>query len=351
MFEDFSSTLPPILYFIDKEYQSSHPDTLKKIENKKIDPDEMLQMAIKNKVLYYFCTKILEEKQDIGIGSQKIRAILDKGKKRLVRVAETLELISSLFTSEELDFLIIKTFKGLPYKTLDVDVHIRDKDYGQAIHALKSRGASIVGGRFLNIVLKLPVNLTLTYRLKGSINIDMYKDIPWRGFPSLDEEFLWKSPRLVDVYGVRCPIPNPEADLLSLLASALFTDRSFTLLDFLYINSLLKGSLNFSELLRQTRKYGWNSQFLKLISIMRNMQRIIYQNQHIPGYVKFPYTAPIHLSFGALQGPLRYKTAKKPKSFPSTLATLGFHVFTGRIYRDIPKIKHSLMHALKRMVR
>lgn len=321
------SAIAPILYFVDKEYQKTHPDILNKIGENKTYLEEVLQTAMRNKLSYPFSREILSQRPDLA--NQKIMTMANEGKKRVIKVKETLEFVSALFNEEGLDFLFIKTFKGLPHITWDVDVIV--KDFQQAAQALKSKGASESNGRFLYAVTKLHLGLP-HYRVKGLLNIDLYKGVPWHGLSAFNDEFLWESPRLVDLYGVKCLIPSYEADLLSLLASSLFTDGKLTLLDFLYINSLFRMRLDFDELLLQIEKYGWRPQFVRLISIIRLIQQAIYQTEQIPKCIKFPYTIPVHLLFRSFHGPIRHKVTEEPRALLFTLMDVGFRSFVGRVY-------------------
>lgn len=327
-----------VLYFVDEEYRILHPNILKKTKHLNANLNEALQIAEKNKLSYCFCRKVLEEKE--GLNDEKIETKLNQANKRLAGFERTLRFVSNVFGDGGIKFLVIKTFKGLPYATFDVDVSVRKDDFEQATLLLKKNGVSETDGRFINPLVKLHL-ASPGYWAKGLLKIDMYEDLPFSWLRSLDHEYLWKQPRVVDIEGIQCSIPHWEADILSEIASALFTDRKITLLDFLYFNSLLKKNLNFEEMSNQTEKYGWKPQFQKLLSILQSMQQMIYRTGNIPRQVKFPYIIPFHTLLESLRGPLRYKISKQPKSLPFTFANIGFHIFMGPFYASFRQIKHD----------
>lgn len=333
MREDFNAALALILYFIDENYRASHPNISESIGIEKAYSQEVLQLATRNKVSYYFAKRVLQDKLELD-GS--LKAIVELGERNIAKVRETLKFVSSLFTHMGLEFLVIKTLKGFPFITEDIDIIVKERDYQCATHVLESRGASKNSGRLINVIFNLGLGVP-DYKLKELLKLDLYKTIPYPGLKSFDEEFLWRNPRLVDIYDVRCLVPSCEADLLTLISSTLFTDAKFTLLDFLYINSLFENTLNFEETFEQTQKYRWDTQFLKLVSVLQTMQKRIYRSEFIPSDVIFPFEASLSIILPSLIGLIQFKEAQEPTSLFSTFAHVGFHSLFSRIYVDVTR--------------
>lgn len=325
--EDSSETLPLIMYFINEEYRSLHPTVLQKIRNKEFDSEKLLRVARVNKVSYSFSKKFLELCPDLA--NQEIKSNVNEEESHLTKLRNTLKFVTSLFSNEGIDFLIIKQFKDLPYKTQDVDICVRD--FQRVLRILKDKGTLKINNSFTNVTFKLHLGFP-HYQIKGLLDLDIYRDIPWLGFKCFDEEFLWMDPRSVNLYGTKCPIPNYNADFLSILSSSLFTGGRLNLLDFLYINSLLKKNLNFDELLQQTGKYGWDLPFTKLVSLMGILHQIIYQSDYLPKFIRFPYTIPISILLESIPGPVNHRATERPLSLPSILANIAFQCLFGYFY-------------------
>lgn len=336
MQSDFGNALSVILYFVDDEYRKSHRN-ITDMNDIKIDSENVLQAATENKLSYYYIKRILEERSDLN--TQKLKTLMTLEEKRLTKAKETLAFLISLLNDTELDFLVLKTHKNLPYSTLDIDILV--KDFQESANVLEKGGLSGADGPFFNVLLKLDLGYP-SYRAEGLLNIDLYTDVPWSGLQSMDNEFLWENPRSISIYGVECPIPNIEADLLSIVSTSLFTDRKFTLLDFLYMESLLEGKLNLDRVIEQTKKYGWREQFVKVISILRNIKRLMYESEKVPSNIRFPYTLPMSILLESLQGPINHMSVKNAKSFPFALAKASFHCILGHIYVDIVSLMHNM---------
>jgi hypothetical protein len=328
MSENSSAALAIILYFIDEEYSASHPKILENPFIERTYSEEVLQLAMKNKVSYCFAKRVLEEQPNI---SGKLKAIVELGEKNFAKVKETLTFATSLFTETDLDFLVIKSLKSIPSITEDIDFIMKERNYKLAAYALENSGAIKTDGRFINVILNLRLGVP-DYKFKELLKLDLYKTVPYPGLKCFDEEFLWKNPRYAEICGVRCLIPSPEADLLIVVASTFFADAKFTMLDFLHINSLLKNNLNLEEVLEQTRKYGWSTQFLQLISKLQSMQRRLYESKFIPTDIVFPYEAPLSPILSSLYGLVRFRARQDPVSIASTLWRVGFHSIFSRVY-------------------
>lgn len=323
---DHNTLLSAIIYFVDEEYRNLNPNLIG--EAKELIMNEILHLAMKNKLKYCLCKNILMERPDLA--NKQVMIGVKQGKKSIQKVVRSIRFMHSLFDKEGLDFLMIKTHKGLPYKTLDIDFLLRKEQYVLATKALENIGAIKTDGRFLNTLTELRIAMP-GYHMKNLLKMDLYKGILW-WLPTINEAFMWEKPRLIDFYGVKCPIPNLEADFLSLFASSLFTDRKMTLLDFLYIKSILRKKPDYHVLLRETNKCGWGKEFLKVLSLIQGLDRMIYRNKVIPKNIEFPLTLPWGILNTALPKVVINKTSKNPPSLPLTLTNALFHPFIGQIY-------------------
>ncbi|WP_309493591.1 nucleotidyltransferase family protein [Candidatus Hecatella orcuttiae] len=333
-FEKSNKLLSLILYFVDDEYRKYNPDILEKSENikkQRFNVNEALQVARENKLSYYFSKRIAEDRPELV--TELIRAEIRLGEKNIAKAKVTVEFLRSSFAAEGIDFLLIKTFKGLPYSTFDIDILLREATFGEAMRNMENKGALKTDGRFLNILLKLRLAFP-GYRPKNLLDIDMYKGLLW-WLPVLDEEFMWKRPRLIEFHGIDCLIPSREADLLSILASSFFTDRKINLLDFIYINSLLKNGVDFGILREETEKYGWNKEFFLVMSLLREIKNLLYHGLSPQNIIQFPYTIPLGVLVKALPKTINVKVSMEPLSLPFTLANVVFHSFIGELYKNL----------------
>ena len=325
-----------ILYYIDEEYRNLHPYLSTRNDDFKVSSD-ILNLASKNKVLHAFLKGVLNE----GIDTPKVRSELSYCERQLVKLTDTLQFISGLLGDNGIDFLTIKTFKGVPFATQDVDIFIKKTDLKQVQSLLQKRDLQETNGKYMKILTALDLG-SPGFRRHDLLNLDLYTEIPWEGLGSFDHDYLWSNSRWMDLHGIKYRIPNYGADILSQLSSALFTDRKITLLDFIYVTSLLK-NVNLDELIYQTSKYGWNCQFTKLITILHSLRKTIYSNEVIPGKIEFPYTIPISLLLESIPGTIHHEVMKRPRSFFSTISKVGFNCFIGNAYVNLKRVANTIL--------
>ena len=296
--------LPIVLYWCDDVYRSLHPTLPAIIEG---ELDILLAMARKNKLSYYLSKRIIDESHR----SDKLFVdAVREGEVNIAQQKQTLQFLNSALGREGIDFLVIKSYKDLPYYTFDIDIMVREPHYRQAVEILHAHG-------YRPTVMKrrIPLPAFLENGLsrvgggnlvkEGSLEVDIYQDTSWTGQTCVDNEFIWREPELVDMSGVTVRIPRREADLLLSLAHVIFCHGSINLLDFLYMSHRLQQDLNLDALLYEAEKYGWSHSLRILVTRIRELHRTIYFKE-APKSVSFPYIVPFRIVTGAYFGITRY---------------------------------------------
>ena len=311
----YNDAISLVLYYVDDEYQKTHPDLLNTLWNK---PDvwlKAIKIAKENGLLYYFAKKVTN---DVKFLRELFTKIVEQEERKLIKLKETLEFINLLFEQEGLDVMFIKLYRSIPYTPKDVDILIKKEQSHKVFMALKRR----------NIKLKKFNGVETHFEEKGLFKVDLYQSFHYLSLDFLDDEFLWKNPRAVSICGTKCLIPSCEADFLSLILHALLGHRYLSLLDFIYAKSLLNSELAIDEALRQAKEYGWSSAFLTMVSTIRNIHQELYLSlSHWPKPINFPYLFSPAFILKAFQGfsnmPLGTKT--KIKFVTSTLIDRAFY--------------------------
>lgn len=320
-----------ILYCIDKEYQRYHSTPLYKLKDGEVNWGKILNVAEKNKLSYIFSKRVIEEGYSFN---PVFYEALAKGRENISKLRQTLNFVFTLFKRLGKEFIVIKLYRGYPHITQDIDIMVKEKDFYDITQAFKAQG--MVN---LSEITRLKAIKSLQYRKYEAVfwkeqllQIELYANFSWARLPTLDSSLIWESPRIVDISGIRCPIPNYEADILLLLNHALFKDGNITLLDFLYINSLLNKNINVRSLLQQAEKYGWGNSLLTLISTLRDMYQAIYQSKSMPSNVKFPYPVPLRLISHSIWKLLSTSRARGNKIHSFTIP--GYGLFFSLTIKD-----------------
>jgi hypothetical protein len=253
---------------------------------------QSLRIAEINGLLYPFCSKLLED-SNIREKSDIVKTYMENEEKKLVLLKKTLSIIKELCEEEALDFMFIKLYRGISYAPRDVDVLIKPSDMRRTISIFKMNGFNV----------KIFSNVEIQCLRTDLLKVDLYCGFYYLSLPFIDDEFLWKDPRIVDMQGFDCPIPSPEADFLSIVIHSLLGHRRLSLLDFLYAKSLLNSRrLSFDKMLKEAEKYGWAHAFTKVFHTLEDLHESLYSNPNFPKGTRFPFVYPTKFVFKAFQG-------------------------------------------------
>jgi len=281
-----------VLYYVDDEYRSQYPDLAKGTLHDEQSLIQALRIAEINGLLYPFCSKLLEEphmKEKLGLIETKIRG----ENKRLFLLRKTLGTMEELFKKGNLDFMFIKLYRGIPYAPRDVDVLIRHEDILDVISLFRKNGFDVEA--FGDVEIQC--------QRADLLKVDLYCGFYYLSLPFIDDDFLWKDPRVVDVQGVDCPIPGFEADFLSLVIHSLLGHRRLSLLDFLYAKSLLNSErLSFYKMQKEAEKYGWAYAFTKVVHKLEDIHVSLYSSPNFPKGNSFPFVYSTKFVFEAFEG-------------------------------------------------
>jgi hypothetical protein len=256
-----------------------------------VDWERVLELASKNRMLYYCVTKILKTdvKRRIGEGLlELIKKLKELGDEWLLILKMTLGELSDVLDEEE--YLLLKSYRSYPYITYDVDVLVRNLE--DTKNALSDH----------NFIIKNTEKYKAVARREGLLPIGIHGRVSWGSVTVLDEELLWEKSREVEVQDRRVRVPNAEGDLLTYLAHINFELYYIALGDLLYIYNLSEKA-DWDMVMRQSRKYGWARSMETTIATINALHRHLYGEpspieKHIPVIAdikpEIPYKFSLH---------------------------------------------------------
>jgi len=269
-----------ILYYVDDEYQSKHPNLASENLLDKLPLRQVLRVAEANGLLYPFCTKFLEETHT-SEKSDLIRTKIRDESKELLRFVKTIKVVQHVLEKGDIDFMFIKLYRSMPYVPRDVDILLRREDLQAAVSLFRKNGFNVEAFSDVEIGCERP----------DLLKVDLYCGFYYVSLPFMDTKFLWANQRTVDICDVSCIVPSLEADFLSLVIHSLLGHRRLSLLDFLYAKHLLYSEcLNFDDMLRETGKYGWKNAFVRVSEKIRDIHNDLYFKSNTLRSFNFPYT-------------------------------------------------------------
>lgn len=248
-------------------------DELKPIDWDSIDFVKLLVQASHNRLLYRFASNLLDSGIDMPDEHREILMdVVKEGEKSLGVATKTINIIDDVLKKENLDYLIVKTFKYLDYVTFDMDFLVRYEDFEKVIEAFKKHDVKVTPH-------PNPQSQGLHQKncfRKGTLTMDLHRKFFWLGVDHIDLEYVWGAPTKREMYGVNCLVPNLETDFL-LHNKQLVNERGYiTLLDFLAVKYANDEGLDWEAIVEQIFKYKWDGAFFVLMGWLNYMHREIF---------------------------------------------------------------------------
>ena len=280
---------------------SNDYSAIKSIDLSCVNCMNLIMRASANKVLYIFAKNTLNIPSLKGQLPQHIvgnlNAIIKRGDEELCRLKNTIEFVKSIFSDNDIPFLIIKTYKDIPYITYDLDVMVnRDqfklaqekvlesKMYNESPQLSTSR-KPIVSLLHTALVKALTINLKgheegetgLVPAMNSLLTVDLHYDFIVRGLKCIDYASIWENQRDVEFLGVKFPTPSLETEMLINVAHMIYELWHISLLDFIFIKRECD-KVNWIACLEEAGRHRWEKAFSRFISIIEELN-----NELCPG--------------------------------------------------------------------
>jgi hypothetical protein len=262
-----------ILAYVDKE--SPRPHDLSQANWSRI-----LHKASHNRVLYMFVAGLLHAtdasgRPGVGPG---LKRVLESGRRWLDKLGNSVAFVVNTLSNASVPFLVVKTYKYVPFVTLDVDVLVHPPDFEAAKEAFVEHGAALYRhpGESVRkqVICKRP----------DTLKIDLHQGFFWQGSSYLDMESPWQATREQEIEGVLCPIPNETVELLLHLVHMLYERRYVTLLDLLFLRRISANeSLAWDRIWAEARRYRWDRTLQRFLPIVNGINNALF-----PGEPLFP---------------------------------------------------------------
>lgn len=243
------------------------PTFIRRINWEEVNWTKLLRKASKNRVLYAISKNLLPDCNEAPIPlKQKLVEISRLGDLWLTKLCNTLEFIEEHFSMLDVDYLIVKTNRSLPYITYDVDVLVHQSDFNDVVKFLSRFGKVDTHPRKQKEYQK-------NIFVENILTIDLHMDFSWEGSKYVSNRFVWGVRRKDKIVGVFCPTPSFETELLLNMAHVLFERRYLTLLDFLYIRDIAQRVQDWKTIFDQLKMHRWLKPFLSLALVVNEINR------------------------------------------------------------------------------
>jgi hypothetical protein len=235
--------------------------------------ERTIKYAEMNGLYYPFLSNIFEFDPTISQldGKRWERELND-----LEGLKNTISFLGDLHDREGLDYIIIKACTTIPHVPRDVDIFIHDNQKDK-IRAIFDRS---------NMKVLYSNNVETSFERQGYMKLDIYAKIQYISKEFIDENYLWRSREVGNLFGIDCTILNNEANFLLLFIHSLFGHRCITLLDFLNMNNIIRNIETLDVCRTYSSIHGWGPVFDMGLERLNHLQKLIYDDgMQIP----FPY--------------------------------------------------------------
>jgi len=242
-----------------------------KIDAGGADLHKILKSADNNRVLYQFSLNLKDHLTQSSRNHPWIAGldvVLKNCRREMDLLKKTLIFINDFFARSRKEFMVIKTFRSMPFVTLDVDTLVKGEDFEEVKGIL---------GKYDHEEFGSNPTLQPHMKMKDTLIIDLHHELTWKREDFFDNDLTWKDPREVLIEGIPVFVPNLEVEVM-LLISHLFRERwQITLLELLYLKSV-SPSVNWDLILAQAAKYGWLYLFKRVASLINSINRKLYKD-------------------------------------------------------------------------
>ena len=267
--------LKVVLSVVDPEYPNdtqveeivSNRDLLKKA----------IRLAERNGLYYYFVRRLIDLNSDLTLSGEE-QEHWDNELQKLQALKNTFAFLSEMQLRDGIDYILIKACTTIPHLPRDVDILVRIEDRERIYDMFARDGMKIAYSN----------NVETAFHKEGYTKLDIYSKIQYIGINFIDSRFLWNSKVWVEgeMFGIKYPSLNDEANFLLLLVHSIFGHRSMTLLDFLHIRSLMADIHDIGVCRDRAYERGWGIVFDMGLERLDAIYKTIYKEGET---VSFPY--------------------------------------------------------------
>lgn len=252
---------------------------LKRLKNDKRLLNATLKCAQRNGLLYLFTRNINHLNLDLTLFENV------ESKKEL---KNTINVLNNASKECDILYILIKDCNTVPHIPRDVDIFVRAEEKESLIEALAKQG----------VRCEHSGDIETTLTAESCLPIDLYTKIIYFDNEFLDEDFLFDSIEEKEMFGIRYPGLNNEAEFMLTLLHSLFGHRRLTLLDFLHLKRIQDSKLNVELCEKYAETAKWGSVFLLAWEKSNLICKEVYIKKN---NIMFPYLFDIKFVMKCIQ--------------------------------------------------
>ena len=262
-----------VLSVVDPKYPKN--SSVEEISKDKKLLKSAIKLAERNGLYYYFVHRLKELDPDLELSDEE-QERWNNELRKLPALKETFTFLNEMQLRDGINYILIKACTTIPHFPRDVDILVRIEDKDRIYGMFARDGMEIAYSN----------DVETAFNKEGYTKLDIYSKIQYIGVNFIDSEFLWNSKIEGEMFGIKYPSLNDEANFLLLLVHSIFGHRSMTLLDFLHTRSLMDSMQDIGVCRGHAYERGWGAIFDMGIEKLVAVYKAIYEDDEV---VSFPY--------------------------------------------------------------
>ena len=260
-----------VLSVVDPEYPNDIP--IEEIAKDRALLKSAVKLAERNGLYYYFIYRLKELGVDPSFLGEERR---NEEEQKLSDFKDTITLLNDASKESGISYILIKDCNTIPHIPRDIDIFVRAEEKEDMIKALEEYGMRCEHSG----------SIETTLLAESYLPIDLYTKIIYFGNEFLDDGILFNSIEEREIFGMRYPGLNSEAEFMLTLLHSLFGHRRLTLLDFLHLKRIRNSRLSIKFCESYARNMNWKSVFTLALERFGLIQKEVYEEKR---EIIFPY--------------------------------------------------------------
>jgi len=278
---------------------SNKKNQIKKQDFKNIDWKKLLVQVSNNRVLYVFSKNLVRYDHLLKQSQREdLEKIIDSGQENINFLKKTLLFVKEILEKNNIDYVIFRTNKFLPFVTFDIDLLVKSETYHKTIEIFKHNGFRTVshnkslGGRLFDNQINLVS--------KKYLKIDLHKRCTWIKSFYLDEYKIFDDINFTKIEGIKVPTPNIEHEYIFNLCHALFERFYLTYLDYYCLKELSsRKKFNKEVIIKTAKKFNWLHAYNIFINETEKIDNFphFFGEKNILRYLFFKFRSENYIDF------------------------------------------------------
>ncbi len=263
--------------------------SIDEIKLNNINWDRLLIDSSNNRILYEVSKQIVNSnfKDKIDKKSlEKIEDIYRLGVKHIEKTKNSVKLIDDEMKAIGKDYLVCKTQKDFDFITYDVDCLFKEDEYDDVMAHLITKYTKE------DCLKKKQMDIFVPNMLR----LDMHYGFFWAGADYIDNEAVWESKQIRNVFGIDVHTPDDTVEFILTILNLTFERLYVPLLEYAYIKKIIK-NVDMEKVKAMAKKNNWETALTIITSKLDQINIYLFDETIFGNDVKKPRSIEVPMIY------------------------------------------------------